>query len=282
MALLILAVFTSPGAPSIKAGDRSESDNAEYRYEGSYKPGEGFAFVSSRQNNGRNPAADYPKNDDAETLNATEADLLAQERVAHWTLWIGVFTAAGLIALIFAFDETRAATNATREIGENQTKAYVNVSEVRVDRVTVDGRFLLTHIDTFLSNTGATPAVDILVGGEMIIYEKSFTTLGNNREICREEIWPDTVVDLPPNNEPLMVTFALPPSVENEMKQAGFNALASIYLRIEGEIQYWDVFKNRYLTQFIFESLIEKGEAFPGMFRSSKQVECYKKIESKP
>lgn len=224
----------------------------------------------------------------SERDKAEQYDLRAQQEMAEWafammliaaaSVWIGV---AGVAVVGWTLHETRQMTLATREIGESQSKAYVNVSKAETNLVKVTTKINITQILAYLTNTGSTPAIDIVIGGEVIIYDKSFTPLGTDREICRAEIYPHGIVDLPPNSDPQRVAFSLPNNVAKTLKESGFNALASVYLRFEGNIRYWDVFENRYLTEFIFECLIQNGVAFPGMIRSSEPVECYKKIESR-
>lgn len=215
-------------------------------------------------------------------------DLHAQHDMATWAvalLWVGIVglvTSAAGIALIYAtLHETRNMTAATREIGENVSKAYVNVNRAEIREIEVNKLIKITEIDTYLKNTGQTPAMDVVIGGQLVVYEKYFTVLGSEREICRVDVPYDRIVDLPPASEPQRVSFNLPKDIQDSVAEQGFNAFASIYLRFEGEVRYWDVFKTRYLTQFIFESLITQGAAYPGMFRSSKPAECYKKIDSK-
>lgn len=104
------------------------------------------------------------------TLTTTDADLLAQERVAYWTTWIGLFTAAGLGALIWTLILTRQANmsaqeavRVTRTAGEQSTRAYVTVEKVFVTRINdpiLDTSFQVTAGFEAL-NSGQTPAFDL-------------------------------------------------------------------------------------------------------------------------
>jgi hypothetical protein len=216
------------------------------------------------------------------------ADLHAQQDMATWAialLWasaIGIVVSAAGIFLIYAtLHETRGMTVATREIGENQSKAYVNVSRAQVSEIQINKFLKILEVDAYFKNTGQTPATDVIIGGEFVVYEKCMTILGSDREMCRADIPFDRIVDLSPDNEPQQVSLGLPKNIKDCVESAGFNALSSIYLRVEGEVKYWDVFGSRYLTQFVFECLITKGVAYPSMARSSEPVECYKKIETR-
>ncbi|WP_370271871.1 hypothetical protein [Hyphomonas atlantica] len=85
-----------------------------------------------------------------------EANLLAQERVAHWTLWIGVFTAFGSGALVWTLWEQRKLT-------EIQARAYIEV---------VEGFFRLSRygyweVHITILNSGDTPAYDIAMTGTL-------------------------------------------------------------------------------------------------------------------
>ncbi|WP_428409155.1 hypothetical protein [Hyphococcus sp.] len=98
-----------------------------------------------------------------ETL--AEADLLAQQQMAHWTRWIGGFTALGLFVLYVTFSETRKAVVETREIGQAQSRAYLSV---------IGGEFTLErNLPMYLSmtiiirNTGNSPATDLRLSAEV-------------------------------------------------------------------------------------------------------------------
>lgn len=188
---------------------------------------------------------------------------------------------AGIILIYATLHETRRMTVATREIGENQSKAYVNASSIEAKQIKLTEYLDTTEIYIFLKNTGQTPANDIVVGGQAIIYEQSITLLGSDREIFRQDIGPENVVDLAPDGKPQRVELQLNQEFVKTLRAQGMNAFSRINLRIEGEIRYWDVFDGQYLTQFIFESTIFQGHPFEGMARSSEPVACYKKIQTR-
>lgn len=111
-------------------------------------------------------------------LTITQADLLAQEKVAHWTRWIGVFTAVGLGALIWTLMLTRQANlsaqesvRVTRTVGEQSTRAYVAIA---IDGLKVGGKAnqnnpveVAIELRLRLTNYGASPAYDAVVHNQL-------------------------------------------------------------------------------------------------------------------
>jgi hypothetical protein len=102
-------------------------------------------------------------------------DLKAQQDTAEWTAagsilaGLGLLvTAAGLFYLARTLDETRKATAVAREIGQNQTRAFVHATEARLyvflprnkSGLFGNPRFDHSVVVTF-ANTGATPAIDL-------------------------------------------------------------------------------------------------------------------------
>lgn len=98
---------------------------------------------ASRKNNAQEPAR-----------TSADAELLAQERVAYWTLWIGIYTAVGLIAIVATFEITRQQTLATREIGQKQVRAYLAVQPSNF-AISKEGK-LFAFIN--VKNVGQSPA----------------------------------------------------------------------------------------------------------------------------
>lgn len=61
-----------------------------------------------------------------------DAELLAQQQVVHWAVWGVAFSGLGWLAVFGSLIAARQQTIATREIGENQSKCYLNVEECSV------------------------------------------------------------------------------------------------------------------------------------------------------
>ncbi len=92
---------------------------------------------------------------------------MAQESVAYWTLWIGIYTAVGLVAIVATFEITRQQTIATREIGQKQVRAYLAVqpSDFAISR----DEKLLAFIK--VKNVGQSPATvtEIVVSLQSVV-----------------------------------------------------------------------------------------------------------------
>lgn len=156
--LLTLAWYKQPRTLDV-AENRSEESCPYKTYHVGNNPDGGIEFRIERDaescegysNSSEN--TESPKNE-PETL--AEADLLAQQQMAHWTRWIGAFTAFGLFVLYVTFNETRRAVVETRKIGTAQTKAYLSIESVKVST----GLECLS-LSITLKNFGATAAKDV-------------------------------------------------------------------------------------------------------------------------
>lgn len=136
---LLLAIITAPIEPSVhKTGPETPIDQigSQTNFNDSGYPD--FRFYETGQPNleyGGDPSESQHslfKNNIA-LLDFDEANLLAQERVAHWTAWIGAFTAIGLFAILATLIETRRVTAVTREIGQKQIRAYLHIDSILLD-----------------------------------------------------------------------------------------------------------------------------------------------------
>ncbi|WP_375201817.1 hypothetical protein [Hyphococcus sp.] len=129
LVLLGAAYFTQPNAPSARERKSpSEEECAKKSYQIGAEADKGFTVVVSRNDPAceHQPAATANPQDSGQgATSVAEADLLAQERMAHWTAWIGVFTAVGLAVLYITFYVTRRTVEETVNIGEAQTRAYL-------------------------------------------------------------------------------------------------------------------------------------------------------------
>lgn len=90
--------------------------------------------------------------------SSTDADLLAQERVAYWTRVIAGLTALGIGILGWTLFETRAVAGITREIGEAQVRAYLSCTGGEFCN---DGYTLVIRPE--FKNTGQSPAKSVIV-----------------------------------------------------------------------------------------------------------------------
>lgn len=129
---LALAVVSEPEAPTSyeshskerqagvnRSENRDDDNQADFRFYSSWHPeAQAVSIVAS--------GGEQILTGERE-LSAAEANLLAQERVAHWTAWIGVFTALGLFALIWTLLETQQLAAATRRTLDIEVEPFLSV-----------------------------------------------------------------------------------------------------------------------------------------------------------
>lgn len=171
LALLAVAHFRAPGCftileeePEAQRGEAYEGQvtcNADCQVFFS-KPG-----VADDQSDNRQPQ----KPTNRQTLE--QLDLCAQERMAHWTAYLGWFTALGTILLFMtlreAFKGTRAAEIAAQS-AENTVEAYKRTERAWIfpsEGLDANGimegttnEFLGYRIQIRWKNTGRTPAIE--------------------------------------------------------------------------------------------------------------------------
>lgn len=156
--IIASAYLSRPTTPSARENNASDEDRCPYtEYEVRSDGDGGFSFAIERDDEA---CAEYgqttPKAEERnpKVLTLSEADLLAQERMAHWTLWIGILTGTGLIVLYITFVATRDAVEETRNIGEAQTRAYL--AGLSAEYAVTDRDPLA--IDLTIKNFGNSPA----------------------------------------------------------------------------------------------------------------------------
>ena len=159
---LPVAVLTAPQTPSVLEQNWSANDSycTQYTSETQYNDN-GNAITKSTAKHGACPTHESTEWNGQSSqplpLTSTDADLLAQERVAHWTAWIGGFTAAGLIALILTLIEAHRMTIATQKIGQHQTRAHCIINSARIRKISLDSVPNVYLWDLEISNVGQTP-----------------------------------------------------------------------------------------------------------------------------
>lgn len=224
-----------------------------------------------------------------------EADLRAQQDMSSWALvlmWLGsvgtLMSAAGIFLVYRNLVETR-------EIGQNQTRAFVHATEARLyvflpaNKLRAFGNPRMDHsvVVTFV-NTGATPAVDLDAAAKLWVEQT-----GRADQPISLEFDQPAVVDALVNGSPTELRFKLahnefrPPDVapSNELGLFGLGAMDwssssaaseaaesekasrgglrgilatffdSKYVKCRGEILYSDMFGTRFRTEFYFEYL---------------------------
>ena len=133
--LVAWAFLTQPNEPSaLESDSEAEQTCPSEQYKIGAGSGDGPSLTISRYSPSceeKAEAEDDAKSTKNRSLTTAEADLLAQERMAHWTKWIGIFTSAGLAVLFVTFDATRAAVIETRKIGIAQVRPYLALQAAR-------------------------------------------------------------------------------------------------------------------------------------------------------
>ena len=180
-------------------------------------------------------------------LTLAEADLLAQERMAYWTTWLAFLTALGLGALIWTLRLTRQTVDVTREIGDKQTRAYIDVWSAKM--ISPNSETDITwHSDRgikakiLIKNFGMTPARNVkIIRSEKTIGKlllDTFDTTPLDRQI-------PTAFTLAPN-----ASIAI--NVDNILREEEWNeiGLENAYIMMLGHIEYEDVFNVSHFTDF--------------------------------
>lgn len=92
------------------------------------------------------------------------SDLLAQRRMAHWTVWIAIFTSIGLVTLFFTLLEAnKTATFAFRsyEATKEQLAPQIYVGQSSVIVKLGPGEQAIVNMEISIENAGATIARDV-------------------------------------------------------------------------------------------------------------------------
>lgn len=189
---------------------------------------------------------------------ARAVEIGANQDVAEWSyslLVVGVagslLSAAGIAVVALTLRETRLATETTREIGQNQTKAYVRAISARLfkhDAVTV-------AVEIKYLNEGETPAV--AVRDLVMIGYASLPLLHEGATYTNPpRTWHRRSAMSPRSEQPIVARSLLPdyPEVATRIAagKQGANALAHPWFILRGVVLYRDVFGKQYRTEYIF------------------------------
>mgnify|MGYP003134010018 CR=1 FL=1 len=143
--LVGLATYTAPTRSSLALEQSPHSSDVDQSFSVVRHPLYGFTVIARAEESRQ---------------NSSSPDLLAQEIMAHWTMWIGIFTAAGLASIVLTLAETRQVTKITREIGVAQTVAYPSIDKLEFISGDRDGDALRIIINSLWKNVGNTPAFE--------------------------------------------------------------------------------------------------------------------------
>jgi hypothetical protein len=196
----------------------------------------------------------------AQTVTANQeqqrgrADLHAQQDMATWAvalLWVSgisvLVSVAGIILIYATLHETREMTLATREIGKNQTKAYVAARSARIEFFGDE----IATVEVEIENTGQTPC------GELICsFEFRFCAFGNvkGEKVYRPFFDASGAVSL--NHiragQSKAISHVVPEKVAlmvaDDPKRSGEDEL----FVLRGSIFYHDVFGDMYRSDYCF------------------------------
>lgn len=232
-----------------------------------------------------------------------QQDLRAQQDMAGATLVLMATGIIGLLAsvvgIIFVYEnlrEMRNQTLATREIGENQSKAYAWVSEisVRFPKPLGDGQGLIDRIlgssitaTLTIRNEGQTPAIEVSAWAviEMTLADKIYLNKIQLEQQTKKE--PRARVIAP--NQPTKLTLHIDDTRETaERTPAGVispNDWGPIHgpplFEISGTLQYRDVFSRKwYHSTFKFRGhAIDDGEA-RSCYRLEDGEELFREVKN--
>lgn len=162
-----LTAPTTADVLEVKEHDAADVDG-EKEYAISYSPNRGIVVTAS-SNQSADPNKNIASSANPYPLSLGQRDLLAQERMSHWTQYLGFFTGVGVVLLALTLHETNETAKYARDMLDQQRdtdyrtlKAYlfpVNMRAILTPREIPGGR---TAIDIEIlfdwSLAGHTPA----------------------------------------------------------------------------------------------------------------------------
>tara|TARA_R110000824_G_scaffold102471_3_gene243116 strand:+ start:81472 stop:82254 length:783 start_codon:yes stop_codon:yes gene_type:complete len=204
----------------------------------------------SSANKEYSPATDT-NNPENGLLTLAQADLLAQKRMAYWTVWISVFTALGLGVLAWTLYETRRMTLATRRIGEAQVRPWISIKDMKVTGLRVSPihigderpKGFSLHASFTIRNTGPMPAEAILTYFGLHDPSETESSFAEWQKDTADSFVAgatrnDVGKSFPPESEEVLrPMFGLRTFTEDEMEEGSFVPFFSIFVRyfIPGE-----------------------------------------------
>ncbi|NHK26676.1 hypothetical protein FF098_001985 [Parvularcula flava] len=171
--ILAIAVHFQPPSESVSGLDTPSHQKTSYAtaYASQYAQQEAAAATNEAEAQ-QIKSTTNPKAYGVKPLTLAERDLLAQERMAYWTIWIAGFTGFGLVLLFLTLSETRDLTRITQDIGEAQTEAYLSETGFRfqLDHKDRLGGGLFIYLAQTWMNTGSTPAYSVRIQYDFILF----------------------------------------------------------------------------------------------------------------
>ncbi|MEE9329209.1 MAG: hypothetical protein V3V30_03660 [Parvularculaceae bacterium] len=158
--LVVAAWLSQPKSPSVsEPKNQSENHREKITYDIKNNSDGGFDFTIERA--AENPKKLNPTGNTHQFPRSTDADLLAQERMAHWTLWIGIFTAFGLGTIIYTLHEAHLTAEHAADILELEKKPFLGLRPILENGISWD---ILTEnffspVNCVIENNGRSTAI---------------------------------------------------------------------------------------------------------------------------
>ncbi|MHA7899506.1 MAG: hypothetical protein ACX94B_06535 [Henriciella sp.] len=234
-------------------------------------------------------------------------DLKAQQDMAEWAyslLWVGIIgLLTSIVGVAFVYQnlrEMRNQTRATREIGENQSKAYAWVAGVSVafpDSISEEPKELLTRlpgkpnirVQLEARNAGDTPAVQVSAWGTLRIFSGNSQNAFNPIKLEYQEN-PSGEPNLGTINkgQPEFMWLFIPDNRNVKRPDAkaanvfGTRNWFEIYgtgrFVIEGVLQYRDVFRQWHQSPFNFWGYVNNDGVLKPAIRDGEPVILFQKV----
>lgn len=175
----------------------------------------------------------------------TAADLRAQQEMAEWAFLLLLVTTAGVIYVAMTLQATRDAVRVTREVGRDQSRAYVHVdkAELYLGNSSLERpRIILT-----IRNSGYTPTKQFSVAGVCVWYRE--THEGGFDRARFESIPAMTWCEISAQGE-----TTTPLAAENEIEtiREAYHNRPTASIEIMGVIKYLTFFDEKFESEFNF------------------------------
>lgn len=189
-----------------------------------------------------------------------EQDLNAQRQMAQWAFWMLVVSSLGVVVgatglwfLKGTLDEARNMTSETRKIGQNQTRAYVDVVNAKVIQFEAGKPFMA---DLEIHNTGQTPAR--IKGAATTVYFPEWPRRDNTElDFPKPKLWTNFSLGaqrnlvMKPNSRPNVLSVRQVADIKAE-------TLAVI---VAVTVEYEDVFGRSHVAKVRLLSVGEDADA---------------------
>jgi hypothetical protein len=282
-----LALRFAPNSPSaLEQEQRSGQENycAEYKANTVYNP-DGTATTVSE---GRAHACDKEQAADQRAnlrqgFSIAEADLLAQQQMAYWTSWMGIFASFSLVALVWTLFETR-------RLAQAQSAAFLNMAKGEAYKAHT-GQWVLKLT---IVNQGDTPAKNIQVTAHLDYFDGEVDgppIIGHKQKLVSR-----TLTYMGPKSDDLLTLLAEPifpaenlypdgPRGDISLRTDRFGTGNTARLRLNGTINFTDTFGNKESVPIAAEVILlwerQSATFYQRAIDWDRQVEAHKQNRKK-